>query len=158
MNLFLTEYRLTSEWRINAPLPEVCAAVLLCARWPEWWEGAEKVEEIAAGDADGIGSHWRFTWKGRLPYRLVFDVQITRHALPDTLEGRASGEVEGIGRWCFCREDGLTVVRYEWLIRTTCWWMNLLAPVARPVFKWNHDQLMRQGGEGLARLLRARLR
>jgi hypothetical protein len=31
--------------------------------------------------------------------------------------------------------------------------MNLLAPIARPVFGWNHDYVMRNGGEGLARLL-----
>ena len=35
--------------------------------------------------------------------------------------------------------------------------MNLLAPMARPLFAWNHAYSMRQGGEGLARLLRARL-
>jgi len=31
--------------------------------------------------------------------------------------------------------------------------MNLLAAVARPVFSWNHDELMREGGESLARRL-----
>jgi hypothetical protein len=35
--------------------------------------------------------------------------------------------------------------------------MNLLAPVARPVFRWNHNVVMHQGGEGLAALLRANL-
>ena len=35
--------------------------------------------------------------------------------------------------------------------------MNRLAPVARPVFAWNHGVVMRQGAEGLARLLDARL-
>jgi hypothetical protein len=35
--------------------------------------------------------------------------------------------------------------------------MNLLAPLARPVFAWNHDVVMRWGGEGLARLLGTRL-
>jgi hypothetical protein len=35
--------------------------------------------------------------------------------------------------------------------------MNLLAPVARPVFKWNHDYVMQRGGEALARRLGARL-
>jgi hypothetical protein len=32
-------------------------------------------------------------------------------------------------------------------------WMNVLAPVAKPVFAWNHDYVMRNGGVGLARLL-----
>ena len=33
---------------------------------------------------------------------------------------------------------------------TTKAWMNLLAPVARPVFEWNHDWVMARGGEGIA--------
>jgi hypothetical protein len=31
--------------------------------------------------------------------------------------------------------------------------MNALAPLLRPAFVWNHDWVMRQGGEGLARRL-----
>ena len=31
--------------------------------------------------------------------------------------------------------------------------MNLLAPVARPLFKWNHDVVMNWGAEGLAKRL-----
>jgi hypothetical protein len=34
--------------------------------------------------------------------------------------------------------------------------MNLLAPIARPLFAWNHDVIMRQGEEGLSRYLRGR--
>jgi hypothetical protein len=35
--------------------------------------------------------------------------------------------------------------------------MNLVAPLAAPVFRWNHNVVMHQGGEGLAVLLGARL-
>jgi len=35
--------------------------------------------------------------------------------------------------------------------------MNWLAPVARPAFAPNHDAVMRQGAQGLARLLGATL-
>jgi hypothetical protein len=35
--------------------------------------------------------------------------------------------------------------------------MRLLSPVASPLFKWNHDVLMREGGLGLSRFLNARL-
>jgi hypothetical protein len=31
--------------------------------------------------------------------------------------------------------------------------MNLLAPVARPFFSWNHDVVMGWGGKGLAQQL-----
>jgi hypothetical protein len=35
--------------------------------------------------------------------------------------------------------------------------MNAFAPIARPIFRWNHNVVMRQGGECLADLLGARL-
>jgi hypothetical protein len=35
--------------------------------------------------------------------------------------------------------------------------MNIFGPLARPAFAWNHDIVMRQGGEGLASELGARL-
>jgi hypothetical protein len=48
-------------------------------------------------------------------------------------------------------------VLYEWNVATSKAWMNLLAPVARPVFEWNHDWVMARGGEGMARLLDCKL-
>ena len=153
----MAEFQFVTVWRIEAPLPQVCDAVSQCLHWPRWWKGVERVEEFDPGDTAGIGSLRRFTWRGRLPYRLSFDVRVTRIVPLTLLEGRASGEVEGVGCWRFADDGGVTVVRYEWLVRTNRWWMNVIAPIARPVFKWNHDQVMRQGAEGMARLLNARL-
>jgi hypothetical protein len=31
--------------------------------------------------------------------------------------------------------------------------MNVVAPVGRPLFAWNHHAVMKQGGVGLARVL-----
>jgi hypothetical protein len=119
----------------------------------------EQVAELDPGDEEGIGSVRRYTWKGRLPYRLTFDVRVTRMQLRTMVEGVATGDVEGIGRWHFDTEgDGaITVARYEWQVRPTQFWMKALSPLASPVFRWNHDILMQQGGEGLARRLNARL-
>ena len=39
---------------------------------------------------------------------------------------------------------------FLWLVETPKWWMNLLSPVARPAFTWNHDKLMTEFGRGLA--------
>lgn len=73
------------------------------------------------------------------------------------LEANASGDLEGVGRWLFSQHGAITTVRYEWQVRTTKAWMNLLAPIARFVFRKNHDALMQNGAEGLAALLEARL-
>ena len=61
------------------------------------------------------------------------------------------------GRWLFTANGAVTVVRYEWQVRTTPFWMNLLALFARPFIKWNHNAVMQQGGEALAHMLNARL-
>ena len=89
-----------------------------------------------------------------LPYDLVFDMRVTRVEQPSALEGHATGELEGEGRWTFTETLGGTHVRYQWDVRTTRWWMNLLAPIASPVFAWNHGIVMRWGEAGLRRRLR----
>ena len=96
-------------------------------------------------------------WRSLLPYRVEFQVRTTRVERPVLLEADAVGELQGIGRWRLFEEDGATAVLYEWNVSTTRAWMNLLAPIARPVFEWNHDWVMAHGGEGIARLLGCRL-
>jgi uncharacterized membrane protein YagU involved in acid resistance len=153
----VAEYRLLTIWRIQAPLEEVYAAIHNSLRWPDWWPGVQKVEQLAAGDADGINSVWRYSWQGQLPYRVVFEVCATRIEKLVAIEGTARGDLEGIGRWQFSRQDAVSIVRCEWHVRSTRWWMNLIAPVARSMFIHNHARVMAQGGEGLARLLRSSL-
>lgn len=48
---------------------------------------------------------------------------------------------------------GGTVLRHTWSVATTKRWMNALAPIARPVFTWNHDMVMRGLAQGLAATL-----
>jgi hypothetical protein len=72
---------------------------------------------------------------------------------PVALDGAARGELTGEGRWRLFRGSEGTLVRYEWDVSTTGVWMNLLAPLARPAFAWNHDVVMRSGGMGLAGLV-----
>jgi len=153
----MAEYRLLTIWRIDAPLAAVYAAIHDSLSWPDWWPGVEQVVQLDAGDGDGIDSVRRYRWKGALPYRLAFDVRTTRIAPLVAIEGSARGDLEGTGCWRFSREDGLSIVRYEWHVRSTRRWMNLAAPLARPLFIRNHALVMRRGGESLARLLNARL-
>jgi hypothetical protein len=117
----------------------------------------ESVLKLEEGDAEGVGSLGRYVWKSRLPYRLEFETRTVRVERPHLLEGHADGELAGTGMWRVFEEGGVTAVVYDWNVRTTAAWMNLFAPVARPFFKWNHDVVMRWGGEGLSKLLGARL-
>jgi uncharacterized protein YndB with AHSA1/START domain len=154
------EYRFLTTWLLEAERERVWDAIYESERWPEWWRGVVGAERLVEGDADGLGQVGRYTWRSKLPYDLDFEMTTTRVERPQLLEGAAVGELNGTGRWRLFEQDGerpVTAVVYEWNVETTKSWMNLLAPVARPVFAWNHDWVMRNGGEGLARLLGCRL-
>jgi uncharacterized protein YndB with AHSA1/START domain len=153
----VTRYRFLTTWCLEAPIEPVWEAIHDSERWPRWWRGVEKVVELEPAGEDGTGQLARYTWKSRLPYELEFEMRTTRVERPHALEGEASGELEGGGRWRLFERDGTTAVLYEWDVGTTRRWMNLLAPIARPIFAWNHDYVMRNGAQGLARLLDARL-
>jgi hypothetical protein len=153
----LAEYRFLTTWLLEAPREQAWDAIEAVERWPEWWRGVVSVEVLERGDEDKVGSRYDVVWRSRLPYPVKFEFRVDRVERPGVMEGRAQGELAGTGRWRLFEHDGVTAVLYEWNVETTKAWMNLLAPVARPVFAWNHDVVMRWGGEGLARLLRAQL-
>jgi uncharacterized protein YndB with AHSA1/START domain len=153
----MAQYAFLTSWLLEAPREQVWEAIYAQERWPEWWRGVEEVEERAPGDDGGVGAVSSMVWKSLLPYRVQFQVTTTRVERPHLLEADADGELAGVGRWRLYEQGGVTAVLYEWNVATTRAWMNLLAPLARPVFEWNHDWVMARGGEGIARLLGCRL-
>ena len=153
----MAEYAFETVWHLDVPIDRVWDAIYDADRWPQWWPGVRESALIEPGDERGVGAVRRYVWRSRLPYTLAFEMRTALVEPPHRLEGEAIGELEGSGRWELAEEGAGTVVRYCWNVRTRPLWMNLLAPLARPAFAWNHDAVMRQGGEGLARLLGARL-
>lgn len=151
----MAKYSWTTTWMIEAPLELVWQAIRNSEDWPRWWTHFVHVEEVDAGNAEGIGNRRRYTLKTRLPYRIQFEATTTRIEKPHLLEGAVKGEVEGIGRWQLQAQDHVTAVRYDWEVRTNHPLFDLLAPIASPIFKWNHHKLMLAGGRGLGKHLGA---
>lgn len=151
-------YEFVTVWRFDAPVEKVWREIKHSENWHKWWKGVLKVEELKKGNADGLGSIRRSTWKSKLPYTLCFDSEIVCIKHLKKIEIHASGELEGTGLWQFFAEDeNTTRVKYDWRVRTAKPWMNFLAPLAKPFFRWNHDFIMHRGGEGLAARLNCRL-
>lgn len=146
-------YQFVTDWHVDAPIEDVWDVLADSLRWPEWWHGVTDVSEIAPGRADGVDSVRRYTFRSVLPYDLVFDMRTTRFDKPTALEGEATGELIGTGRWLLRSRGQTTFVRYIWEVDTAKRWMNVLAPLMRPLFVWNHDVIMRAGEAGLRRRL-----
>src|SRR6267142_4354586 len=74
----MANYEFVTVWRVKAPIERVWELIYHSENWPEWWRGVEKVEKLKEGDANHVGALFRYTWKSKLPYQLIFDMETTR--------------------------------------------------------------------------------
>jgi hypothetical protein len=146
-------FDLVSHWRIHAPVERVWDALRDPAGWPLWWPYVRQVQVLRPGDADGIGCVRRIAWATRLPYDLVIEVEGVESVRHQRLRGRSRGQLDGEGLWLLRAEEGFTDVTYVWRVQLARPWMRWLAPLLAPVFRWNHDGVMRAGEAGLRRHL-----
>lgn len=154
----MADYVLDTVWQVAAEPEAVWPALTAVEEWPTWWRGVLVVERLKAGDPSGRGRRYRTTWRGRLPYTLTFETETTQIERPVLIESHARGQLQGTGTWRLRPDGDATRVHYRWAVRTTRPWMNALALLARPVFRWNHDAIMRWGAEGLSRRLNVPVR
>jgi hypothetical protein len=152
----MSSYQLVSHWHFAAPIDCIWDGLNDVPSWPKWWKYVLAVEELEPGDPTGVGAVRRYTWGSRLPYRLTFSMRTTVVQSPRLLEGVAQGELNGTGRWTLSQAGPNTHVQYDWQVSTSRAWMNALAPVLAPMFRWNHGEVMAEGARGLARFLGVR--
>jgi len=149
----MADYHYVSTWQLQAPIEQIWATLNDLEHLSVWYRGVQEAQELVPGDALGVGRRVQYVIKGRLPLRLAFEATTTRSVPPQDQELQADGELAGTGRWSLDQHGEVTTVRYTWDVRTTRPWMNLLAPLSRPVFAWNSRGVMLQAGQGLARFL-----
>lgn len=152
-----TQFVLLSRWRLAAPPEEVWRLLSTPEDWPQWWPYVRAVTLLRAGADDGFGAQRRFFWGSPLGYGLGLDITTTRVVRQCHLEGRASGDLEGVGTWRLAACELGTQVSYRWQVDLRKPWMRLAAPLLAPLFTWNHHCVMRAGARGMARQLGCRL-
>ena len=150
----MADYRFLTTWLVDAPIARVWDVIYAIELWPNWWRGVQSVTELHHGDGDGVGTVYRHIWRSKIPYAVRFDVTVVRVERPNLIDATAEGGLAGTGTFRLFEAPLGTAVTYDWRVRTTRAWMNAIAPVARPVFEWNHHAVMKQGGVGLAERLR----
>ncbi len=144
-----TNFHLATEWTVDAPLEDVWRELAAPERWPEWWPSVKQVTRLREGDERGVGAVHRMRWSTALPYELVFDMETVKVEPPLLIEGRAIGELDGIGRWTLQGNGASSHIRYDWIVAVTKPWMVRLSFILRPVFRWNHGVVMERGRRGL---------
>ncbi|MGK2954890.1 MAG: SRPBCC family protein [Solirubrobacterales bacterium] len=154
-----------SRWQLSVGLETVWDALIDFQSWPGWWPGLQSVEETASGGPDGIGQRATSRWRGPVGYSIDFEIETIEREYLKSLKGKASGELTGSGTWHISpvadpEQPGRvwTQIVYEWHVVATKKWMQILNPIARPVFVYSHDHVMEQGAEGLAEYLECEMR
>ena len=144
-------YEYHSRWLIQAPIEAVWDALTEVETWPQWWPFVKRVQTLRRGDASGLGAIRRIDWASRLPYGFTLDVECVEVERLRLLRGRSRGHLEGVGVWRLAPQGAQTTeVRYTWQLDVNRPWMKLTAPLMAPVFRWNHEGVMRGGETGLA--------
>jgi hypothetical protein len=137
------------EWRLAAGSDAVWAVVRDIEGWPDWWPSVRSVTPIPERTAPT----WEFRFRTRLPYDMAFAAELLRDDRLQWAEAQVTGRVDGSGLCVATAIDGGTLVRFDWWVSPRLAWMRAVAPLARPVFSWNHSSLMAEGARGLARRL-----
>jgi hypothetical protein len=150
-------YAFVTRWQIRAPLQQVWDTIYDSVQWPNWWKGVLAVSVVRGGDETGVGGIRKYTWRSVLPYKLVFDMELTAVDRYRYMQGKAFGELEGMGEWYFEEKEGITYIQYNWNVYTNKAWMNTFYFILKPAFEYNHNKVMAWGARGLAQKLCADL-
>lgn len=126
-----------------APPEAVLEALHELDAWTRWWP---EIRESLRLDEDRALVRIRST----LPYDLHLFLS-RRRDTETVLEAGIEGDLRGFARFRL-RPDGPRSTRllFEEEVEVRKPLMRMLAPIARPVFRWNHARMMRSGERGLA--------
>jgi hypothetical protein len=147
---------LISRWQLGCGVDAAWQRVSRIRRWPQWWPNVRSVTVAdSTDDTPRVGGTALIDWKTRLGYGLRLRVTTTSLLKPFELEGQAEGDLTGRGLWVLESLDQGTEpgvrVTYRWDVHLNRAWMRLCAPLLRPLFAWNHFDVMRAGAHAMAR-------
>lgn len=146
----MADYRFDSMWILEAPATAAFDALRAFDDHPRWWDYVDSTNQRGAHSV-------RYEVRSPLRYTLRFDVVLEQAVRPSLITTRATGDLTGTGLWRISQAAGITVLDHSWSVATTKPWMNMIAPVAGPGFRWAHDRVMESGARGLAGVLDGRL-
>lgn len=149
----MPDFSLSSTWLIPSPIESVWSCLICPEAWPDWWKYVETVENISPRVATFPNNKRRIYWKTRLPYRLITELTVTRAIECRYLAVTVQGDLIGYGRCRVTDNAGSTRLEFDWHVATCKPWMNRFGFICRPLFEWNHRQVMKAGELGLTRHL-----
>ncbi len=153
-----SDYHFVTHWKVEGPIATVFEILKDGESYSQWWQPAY-VSTRAVGT-----KKVRALVRAKLPYTLDFTTELVREDKPHPkgplrgeIEIRSTGELAGQGLWKLRQVDGMTEVTFFWDVRAEKFWVKVLSPLFKKVFRWNHDWVMALGEKGLRNEVEYRL-
>lgn len=144
------EYHFITDWRVEGTVKDVSDILRNATDLPRWWPAVYlDVQELEAGDAEGVGKVVSLYTKGWLPYTLRWQFRVTESNYPYGFALEAWGDFVGRGVWTFEQDDDFVKVVYDWRIRADKPVLSKLSFLLKPIFSANHRWAMAKGEESL---------
>jgi len=144
------DYHFVTRWRVGGTIKEVADVLKSAEDLPRWWPSVYlDVQELEAGDEDGIGKVVALHTRGWLPYTLRWQFRVVESRYPHGYALEASGDFNGRGVWSFEQEEEWVNVIYDWRIRADKPLLKAFSFLLKPVFAANHRWAMAKGEESL---------
>jgi hypothetical protein len=141
-------YVFHSEWQLPAAPDEVYAALRDVASYPQWWPQVRSVRQLDE-------TRGELRCRSLLPYDLVFEIdREVEDPGARVLAARQTGDLEGTSRWTIAAAADGTVAAFDEDVVVRKALVRRAGLIARPVLRFNHDLMMRDGERGLRRFLR----
>lgn len=149
----MAQYKFVDHWYIKAPREEVFRHIADARTYPQWWPVYPKVEVLREVEPGQIGGKARLVVQSALGYTLTLEAETVAINPPYSVKTIVTGQLAGTGEWEFIQEGDTTHAIFTWIVESHHWLLNILEPIAKPLFAWSHDDASRKGHLGLKKLL-----
>lgn len=145
-----TEYHFITHWRVHGTNSQVYSILMDALGYARWWNDCYvQVDQIKKCDRDGLHGMYKILNRGWLPYTLEWYSSVISIRPPHGFTVRASGELEGEGRWIFEQDGEYVNITFFWDVHFKKRWLQHFSFLLRPIFVWNHDYVMNRGEKHL---------
>src|SRR5262249_3063565 len=133
----MATYSFVTIWKFQAPIEQVWHALNDAESFPKWWPNIGESKVLPR--SPGGGARVDRVVRGRVPCALRYATTVTLSDPPRELIYDAVGDLVGRGRMVLEPKGEWTEVTMYWDVSTSGFWLNLLAPLFRWLFGWNHN-------------------
>jgi hypothetical protein len=147
---FTTQYNMKTTWHLPACPDQVFEILTDAKGFTSWWSSVYlKLNLVTDPSQEGINNILLAHTKGWLPYTINWQIEVTNLEQNKFIELKASGDLEGHGRWDIRPIYSGSIVTYDWNIDAKKPLFKYFSWLLKPIFKANHNWAMNQGEIGI---------